>query len=94
MVARAMCVMYYGRSCAWNGNKETRPDVAQKQDGNYRSVQGRVTVNCKLFNDFNRTCINGIHIAQSTQSCIRSVTHCPLNDLCNGTFLAYMYMYV
>ena len=35
MVAIGLCVMYYDRSCAWTGN---RPDVARKQNRNYRSV--------------------------------------------------------
>ena len=42
MVARAMYVMYYDQSCAWN---KKRSDVARKQHKNYCSVAQRVTVN-------------------------------------------------
>ena len=42
MVARTMCVMYYGRSCAQNGNEA---EVAQKQHGNYHFAVRPVTVN-------------------------------------------------
>ena len=45
-LSRAMCVMYYGRSCAQNGN---RPDVARKQHGNYQSV---VRGSCKLLGTY------------------------------------------
>ena len=42
MVARAMCVMYYGRSCSWNGNEA---GCCTETAWNDHSVVQPITVN-------------------------------------------------
>ena len=64
MVVRAMCVMYYGRSCARN---ETRPDVARKQHGNYRSVARTIPVNFLMTYT---VCIYVVYLFDGTPLCL------------------------
>ena len=46
MVARARCVMYYGQSFAWNGNKAERcMEINQEWHGKHCSVVWMINVN-------------------------------------------------